>query len=86
MLNDQPYSKPWHNHNNLFKHFQGNLRIFRDIDVYSATLTGAQLGGRTGGYPLPFFENRKKGSDFSGKRLWLCPSLGQILHYSFKSI
>ena len=68
MLNDQPYSKPWHNHNSLFKHFQGNLRIFRDTDVYSVTLTGAQLGGGTGGYPLPFFENRKKGSHFGGKR------------------
>ena len=32
--------------NSLFKHFQGCLGIFRDIDAYSAKLTGAELGGK----------------------------------------
>ena len=32
--------------NNLFKHFQGYLGIFMDIEAYSATLTDTQLRGR----------------------------------------
>ena len=38
--------EPWHSQNSLFKDFQGYLGIFRDIDAYLATLTGAQLGER----------------------------------------
>ena len=39
----------------IFKHFQGYLSIFRDIDKYLATLTGMQLGGE--GRPfLPFWK------------------------------
>ena len=34
------------------KYFQGYLRIFEDIDGYSSTLTGVQLGGK-GGRPPP---------------------------------
>ena len=46
----------------LFKHFQGYLGIFRDMDAYSATLTGAQLGLRRGGGELsyPFLKIVKK--------------------------
>ena len=51
MLDDHPLSEPWHSQNSLFKHFQGYLGIFRDIDAYSATLPAAQLGGR--GYVSP---------------------------------
>ena len=56
MSDDQAYSEPWHSQNSLFKHFQGYLGIFRDNDVYSATLTGAQLGGREEP-SLYFFQN-----------------------------
>ena len=35
---------PWHSQDSLLKHFQEYLGIFRDIDAYSATLTGAQPG------------------------------------------
>ena len=51
----------------LFKHFQGHLGIFGDTDTFSATLTGAQLGGG-GRPPPPFFESRKKCPDFGKKR------------------
>ena len=44
--NDYACSQTWHIQNILFNHFQGYLGIFSDIDVYSATLTGAQRGGR----------------------------------------
>ena len=56
MEDDQAYSEPWHSKSRLFKYFQGYLGIFRDIDAYSATFTGAQLGGR-GNSPLHFYEN-----------------------------
>ena len=29
--------------NRFFKHYQGYLKVFRDIDAYSSTLTDAQL-------------------------------------------
>ena len=48
MQDDNEYSDPQHSQNSLFKHFQGYLGIFKDID---ATLTGAQLGG---GLHCPF--------------------------------
>ena len=51
---EHAYSEPWHSQNSLFSRFQGYLGIFRDIDAYSATLTGAQLG-------------RKKFPDFGKK-------------------
>ena len=54
MSDDQINSEDWHSQNSLFKHFQGFLGIFRDIDAYSAKLTGAQLKGRAGGFPFPF--------------------------------
>ena len=44
--------------NSLFKHFQGCLGIFRDINAYSAKLTGAELGGKV--------------SWFGKERPWLC--------------
>ena len=40
MKEDQAYSEPSHSQNSLFKRFQRYLDIFRDIDTYSATLTG----------------------------------------------
>ena len=52
MQDGQSYSEAWrnnfygHSQNSLFKHFQGYLEIFRDIDANSATLTGAQLQGK----------------------------------------
>ena len=55
MSDDQPYSEPWHSQDSLFKHFQGYLGIFRDIDAYSVTLKGAQLGEESrGSLPFPF--------------------------------
>ena len=38
MSDDQAYSETWYSQNSLFKHFQGDLGIFRDTDAYSATL------------------------------------------------
>ena len=35
----------------LCKHFEGYFGIFRDIDTYSSTLTGVQLGRRGSGFP-----------------------------------
>ena len=52
------YSEPWYIQNSLFKHFQGYLGIFMDIDTNSATLTSTQVEGR-GEVSLPFFENQK---------------------------
>ena len=57
---DQVYSELCHSEDNLFKHFQLYVGILKDIDAYLATLTGVQLGGKWGGPPLPFFENRKE--------------------------
>ena len=36
----QAYFERWHSQNSLFKHFQGYLGIFMDINAYAATLTG----------------------------------------------
>ena len=44
MQDDYAYTEPWHSQNSLFKHFQEYLGIFRNIDTYSARLTGAQVG------------------------------------------
>ena len=41
MQDDQAYSEPWYSQNNLFKHFQEYLRIFKDFDAYLTTITGA---------------------------------------------
>ena len=46
MQDDRVYSKRWHSQDSLFKHFQGYLGIFRDIDAYLNILTGVQLGRR----------------------------------------
>ena len=59
MSNDQAYSEPWHSQNISFKHFQGCLGIFRGIDAYSVTLTGAKLKGKGEAFPA-LFENRKR--------------------------
>ena len=59
-------SEPWQGHNSLFRHFRGYLQIFRYIGLYSATLTGTQLGRNEGASPV-IFENRKK-CPHSGKR------------------
>ena len=40
----------------LCKHFEGYFGIFRDIDTYSSTLTGVQLGRRGSGFPT-FIQN-----------------------------
>ena len=58
MKEDQAYSEPSHSQNSLFKRFQRYLDIFRDIDTYSATLTGTQLK-RKGRPPLPFLKIEK---------------------------
>ena len=55
MLYDHAYSESWHSQNSLFKHFQGYLGIFRDIDAYSVTLTGMQQG-EDGRPPLPILK------------------------------
>ena len=49
--------------NSLFKHFQGYLGIFMNIDAYLATLTGMQLGDERETSPA-LFEDRKKCPDF----------------------
>ena len=45
MKDNYAYSEPWHIQNSLFNPFQGFLCIFKDIDVYSVTLTGTERGG-----------------------------------------
>ena len=45
ILDDQAYSEPYYSQSSFSKHFQEFLVIFRDTDVYSATLTSVQLGG-----------------------------------------
>ena len=52
------YSGSWLSPNSLFKHFQGYLGIFRDIDAISATLTGVQLGGGEAS-PVIFWKSKK---------------------------
>ena len=59
--------KPWYIQNSLFKHFQGYSGMFKDIDAYSATLTGAQLVGEER-LPLSSLKIEK------GER---CPDLGK---------
>ena len=58
MSDNHAYSELWHSQNSLFRHFQRYLGIFRDIDAYSVTPTGAQLGGR-GEASLAVFEIKK---------------------------
>ena len=55
-----------HIQSSLFKHFQGYIGIFRDIDADSAKLRGTQLGERAEASPA-IFENRKKCPDFGKK-------------------
>ena len=66
---DHTYSEPLHSQDSLFKHFQKYLGIFRDIDVYSATLTGTQLVRRRRETNPALFENLKKCPDFGKKGL-----------------
>ena len=54
MQDDNAYSEPWHSHNSFFKHFQGYLGMFRNIDAYSATFTVAQREGKVETSPAPF--------------------------------
>ena len=68
MSDDQAYTEPWHSQNNLFKHFQGYLGIFTDIEAYSNTLRGAQLWGIGEASPI-LFENRKDCPYFRKKTL-----------------
>ena len=42
MKDNYAYSEPWHIQNSLFNPFQGFLCIFKDVDAYSVTLTGAE--------------------------------------------
>ena len=58
----------------LFKHFHRYLDIVRDIDAYSATLTGAQLGrgGGEGRPPLSFLKCPDFGKKGTGcVRIWV---------------
>ena len=73
MQDGQPYLEPWHSQNILFKHFQGYLGIFRDIDVYSAKLRDAQIT-RSGRPSLPFLKNQESVLILE-KRLCLSPDL-----------
>ena len=57
-----------HSQNSSFKHFQGCIGIFRNIDAYSATLTGVQPGGK-GRSPLPFLNIEKSLLIFKRKAL-----------------
>ena len=59
MSDDQAYSEPWHGQNNLFKHFQRYLGIFRGIDAHSAIFTGVQIERRWRGFPCPFLKIEK---------------------------
>ena len=77
------YSESGHSQNSFFKHFQEYLEIFRDIDAYSAALSGAQLWGR-GRIPLPFFANRNKCPNFGkrgpdGVHLWVKFSIQNVV-------
>ena len=47
-----------HIHHSLLRRFQEYLDIFRDINAYLATITGAQLG-RRGRPPFLFFKIEK---------------------------
>ena len=81
MSDDQAYSEPCQK--SLFKHSQGYLGIFRDIDAYSATHTGAQLRGREE-TSTALFENQKWRPDFGKKdldcvHLWVKFSIQNIL-------
>ena len=73
----------WHSQSSLFKHFHSYFGIFRDIEVYSVTLTDIQLGeGRRP--PLLFFEIWKKCPDFGKKgpdcvNLWVKFSIQNIV-------
>ena len=64
MQGDNVYSELRHSQHSLFKNFQEYLDIFRDIDAYSTTLTGVQLGGGGGVVSPGLFKNRKKCPDF----------------------
>ena len=64
----------------------------RDVDAYSATLTGVELGGEEKLPPLLFFENRKQCPDFGRKgtdciQLWIkFPTQNVILRVSRRKI
>ena len=73
MKDNYAYSEPWHIQNSLFNPFQGFLCIFKDIDVYSVTLTDTERGGL-------------KVSWFWKERPWLCPSLGTIFQCFFQNV
>ena len=68
MEDDQAYSQPWHSQNSLFKHFQGYLGIFKDIDVHSATLRGAQIREMWRGLPFSVLKIRKSALILEEKR------------------
>ena len=59
-------SEPYHSQSSSLKHCQEYLGIFRDIDVYSAIYTGAQLG-REERHPLMFLKIGKRCLDFLKK-------------------
>ena len=80
MSDDQAYTKPSHSQNSLFKHFQGYLGVFRNIDAYSATLTGVQQGGEWRPR-LPFLKIEESVLIFEKKAL-IVSSFG--LNFPFK--
>ena len=57
----------WHSKKSLFKHFQGYLGLFRDIDAYSATLTGHTQLERRGEASPALFKIKEKCPDFEKK-------------------
>ena len=76
------YSEPWHSRNSLFKHHQGYyLGIFRDINAFSATSTGAHTTSVKGEASLALFENQKSVLIF-GRKALIVSILG--LNFPFK--
>ena len=59
MYDDHAYSEPGIVRTVLSSIFQRYLEIFSDIGAYSATLTGAEPGGKRGGLPNPFWKSKK---------------------------
>ena len=55
----------------LFKHFEGDLDIFRHMNAYSATLTGAQLGLRRGDLPYLILKIKKINALILKKKLYI---------------
>ena len=66
----------------ISKAFQGYLGIFKDIDAYSATLTGVQLGWRGKTSPALFEYRKKVPKIIFGRKTWTVTIFE--LNFSFK--